>query len=40
MSLVKDLKDYYLFEVGKFKLNYSNFKIDELFNECYRIYKS
>ena len=38
--IIKDLKDFYLFEVGKFKLSFSNFKIIELFNECFSIYES
>ena len=37
--LVKDLKDYFLFDVGQFELHFNDFSIKEIINDCYKIYE-
>ena len=38
MSIVEDLNDYYLFEVGLFKLNYKDFNVRNIINKSFLIY--
>lgn len=38
MSIVKDLNDYYLFEIGMFKLNFQDFDIISLITQSYNLY--
>ena len=37
--LVKDLKDYFLFDVGQFELHFNDFSMKEVVNDCYKIYE-
>ena len=37
--IVKDLKDYFLYDIGQFELNFSNFSIKDIILECYKTYE-
>ena len=37
--IVKDLKDYFLYDIGQFELHFSNFSINDIILECYKTYE-